>query len=257
VNNISIDKLVNIGLSEYEAKAYLALLKKSPLTGRGLARLSGVPRSMITHIADGLASRGAVVTLPTGDTIEYAPVPAEEFLDRLHQEHEELMAALKDELGSLTETPDLDCVWNIRGQANIIARAKSILGQARRRIYLATWPATFPALRPALEGAIGRGVQVVIYTTGRLDLPGGRVVITTVSEKVCQEKRTVGLIVIRDGQELLIGERLDAGQAQASWTHNPTLVAIIEHHLVRGGRRRFLIPGNAAHEQQEPACDPR
>lgn len=247
MNNISIDKLVNIGLSEYEAKAYLALLKKNPITGHRLARLSGVPCSMITRIADALVARGAVITLPTGNKIEYAPVQVEEFLDRLHQEHEELTAALKDELRGLAETRDLDSVWNIKGQANILARAKSIVEQARHRIYLATWPATFPALRPSLEGAIGRGVQVVVYTTGPLDLPGGRVVITPVPEEVRQQKRTIGLIVIRDGQEVLISERLEMGQAQASWTCNPTLVAIIEHHLVRGGRRRFLIPGGTVH----------
>jgi len=40
-------KLVKIGFSEYEAKAYVALLRESPVTGYELSMLSGVPRSMI------------------------------------------------------------------------------------------------------------------------------------------------------------------------------------------------------------------
>jgi sugar-specific transcriptional regulator TrmB len=247
VNTHSIDKLVRLGLSEYEARAYLALLRKNPVTGHGLARLSGVPRSMIARITDGLVARGAVVTLPEGGRTKYAPVPAKEFLERLHREHGELMAALKEELGSLAAAPDLDRVWNITGRANIVARARSIIGQARSRIHLATWTATLPALRPALEEAIGRDVQVVVYTTGQLDLPGGRVVVTPVAEGASGEKKALGLILVRDGQEVLISEWLEAGQAQASWTHNPTLVSIAEHHLVRGGRRRFLIPGSGTH----------
>ena len=42
-----VEMLVKIGLSEYEAKAYVALLRESPVTGYQLSKLSGVPRSMI------------------------------------------------------------------------------------------------------------------------------------------------------------------------------------------------------------------
>jgi sugar-specific transcriptional regulator TrmB len=247
VNTHSVDKLVKIGLSEYEARAYLALLRKNPVTGQGLARLSGVPDSMITRVTDELSARGAVVALPIGGTTKYAPIPAEEFLDRVHREHGELMATLKEELGSLAATPDLDRVWNITGRANVVAKARSIISQARSRIHLATWTTTLPALRPTLEEAIGRDVQVVVYTTGQLELPGARVVVTPVAERAFGEKRALGLILVRDGQEVLISEWLEASHAQASWTHNPTLVSIAEHHLVRGGRRRFLIPGSGAH----------
>jgi sugar-specific transcriptional regulator TrmB len=254
VHRSPIEKLVKIGLSEYAARAYLALLRKNPVTGQEMARLSGIPCSMITRVTDALTARGAVLELPTGDTTKYAPVPAEEFLSQLHREHTELMAALKEELGSLAALPDLDRVWNITGRANIVARARSIISQARSRIYLATWTATFPTLRPALEDAIGRDVQVVVYTTGQLDLPGGRVVVTPVSEGVSNEKRVLGLILVRDAQEVLISEWLGACQAQASWTQNPALVSIIEHHLVHGGRRRFLIPGSSAQTPGESDC---
>lgn len=255
VNTHSVDKLVKIGLSEYEARAYLALLRKNPVTGHGLARLAGVPRSMIACVTDGLVARGAVVTLPIGETTKYAPVPAEEFLDRLRREQGELMAALKEELGGLSDTPDLNCVWNITGRANIVARARSMISQARRRIHLATWTATFPALRPALKEAIGRGVQVVVFTTGQLDLPGGRVVVTPVVEGISSDKRVLGLILVRDAQEVLISDWLDRCQAQASWSRNPVLVTIAEHYLVRGGRRRFLIPGSSAHVPGESGVE--
>ena len=40
-----------------------------------------------------------------------------------------------------------------------------------------------------------------------------------------------GLVLVIDGEEVLIGERLGAIQAQASWTSSPLLVFIAEHHL--------------------------
>ncbi|MFF2857390.1 helix-turn-helix domain-containing protein, partial [Peribacillus sp. NPDC058002] len=39
-----LDTLKNLNFTEYEAKAYLALLEESPLTGYAVAKNSGVPR---------------------------------------------------------------------------------------------------------------------------------------------------------------------------------------------------------------------
>ena len=231
MNREPTDKLVKIGFSEYEAKAYVALLKESPVTGYQLSKISGVPRSMIYEVLGKLTARGAAMTLRTGGTTKYAPVPAMEFLDQLHRNHEELIASLKDDLAALGSAPDLEYVWNIEGRENILAKAEEMIGQAEARICLALLPATFPELRPLLEEAIGRGVRVMIYTTGDLDLPGGHVVVTSRSEKTLSQAGGLGLILVIDGEEVLVGEWLTATQARASWTSSPLLVFIAEHHL--------------------------
>ena len=56
----SVDRLVKIGFSEYEAKAYLALLGASPVTGYQLSKDSGVPRSMIHEVLGKLTARRRV-----------------------------------------------------------------------------------------------------------------------------------------------------------------------------------------------------
>ncbi|MFN2111442.1 MAG: hypothetical protein ACK2UI_17445, partial [Anaerolineae bacterium] len=43
--------------------------------------------------------------------------------------------------------------------------------------------------------------------------------------------RGLGLILVIDGEEVLVGEWLTASQARASWTSNSLLVFIAEHHL--------------------------
>lgn len=231
MNGDPIDKLVKIGFSEYEAKAYVALLRESPVTGYQLSKLSGVPRSMIYEVLGKLTARGAAMTLRTGGATKYAPVPAAEFLDQLQREYEELIASLKDDLAALTTAPNLEYVWNIEGRENIMAKALEMIRQAKTRIYLALLPATFPDLQPALEEAIGRGVRVAIYSTGDLDLPGGQVVVAPMSEEALSQAGGLGLILVIDGEEVLIGEWLTATQARASWTSSPLLVFIAEHHL--------------------------
>jgi sugar-specific transcriptional regulator TrmB len=231
MNNDPIDKLVKIGFSEYEAKAYVALLSESPVTGYQLSKTSGVPRSMIYEVLGKLTARGAAMTLRKGSSTQYAPVPAEEFLDQLLEEQEELVFSLKDDLAHLMSAPNLEYVWNIEGHENILAKAEEMIDQAQTRIYLALLPATFPDLQSALMEAIGRGVRVVVYTTDDIDLPGSQVVVAPMSEEALSQAGGLGLILVMDGEEVLIGEWLTATQARASWTSSPLLVFIAEHHL--------------------------
>lgn len=226
-----IDKLVEIGFSEYEAKAYVALLRKSPVTGYELSKQSGVPRSMIYEVVGKLTARGAALTLRTGGSTKYAPVPADEFLDQFHREQEELITSLRDDLTVFTSAPDLEYVWNIEGHENIMAKAMEMTEQAKAQIYLALLPVTFPHLQPVLEEAIRRGVRVVIYTTSDLDLPDAQVVVAHVAEETLSQAGGLGLVLVIDGEEVLIGEWLSATQARASWTSSPLLVFVAEHHL--------------------------
>jgi len=231
MNSDPIDKLVKIGFSEYEAKAYVALLRESPVTGYQLSKQSGVPRSMIYEVLGKLTARGAAMTLRKGGSTQYAPVPAAEFLDQLQREHKELIISLKDDLAALTSAPDLEHVWNIEGHENIMAKAEEMIRQAETRIYLTLLPATFPDLQPALEKAIRRGVKVVVYTTSDLALPDGQVVVAPVFKDARDRVEGLMLILVTDREEVLIGEQLTATQARASWTSSPLLVFIAEHHL--------------------------
>ena len=226
-----IDKLVKIGFSEYEAKAYLALLRESPVTGYQIAKISGVPRSMIYEVLGKLTVRGAAMTLRQEGSTKYAPVAAEEFLDQLQRDHEELVTSLKDDLVALDSASDLEYVWNIIGHENVMAKAEEMIDQAQDRIYIALMPATFPALRPALQGALERGVRVVVYTTTDLDLPNGQVVVSPIPGEAQERLEGLWLILVMDGEEALIGELLTKNQARASWTGSPLFVFVAEHHL--------------------------
>ena len=243
VNGGPVEKLVRIGFSEAEARAYLAVLQGSPMTSDLWAQAAGVPQLLGGRIAGQLVEHGAAVALPTAAALKYAPIPADELLDRLQREYVDLIAAAKKDLRSYGSPVSPNAVWTLDGEANILAQAETLIGQARRRIFVGALPATLECLRPALGLALDRGVQVVVYTTHHIELVGARVIVTPCPEPDLQEIGGDGLILVRDGQEALIGEWLATQRAQASWTRCPTLVSITEQHLVRGGRRRFPLLG--------------
>ena len=226
-----VDRLVQIGFSEYEAKAYVALLRESPVTGYQLSKTSHVPRSMIYEVLGKLTARGAAMKLRKGDSTQYAPIPADEFLDQLRHEHEILTSSLKEDLATLASPTDMEYVWNIEGHDNIMAKATKMIDQAKSRVYLAIVPSMCQELRSALEKACERGVSVRLYTTSEVEMAGCRVVVAHVAEEILGQARGLGLILVIDGEEVLIGEWLTATQARASWTSSHLLVFIAEHHL--------------------------
>lgn len=227
----SVKKLLTLGFSEYEAKAYIALLRENPATGYQIAKVSGVPRSMIYEVLGKLTVRGAAMKLHKYGGNQYAPVPAKEFLDKLHRDHEGLVSTLKKDLNALDTTSEQEYVWNIEGHENVMAKATEMISRAHNRIYLATLSLTFPELKTDLEEASGRGVRVVVYSSSKLELLGGRVVVASMPEEELKTAEGLGLVLVLDGEEVLIAERLTASQTRASWTRNPLLVLIAEHHL--------------------------
>jgi len=225
------ERLQRLGFSEYEARAYVALLQRSPVSGYELSKLSGVPRSMIYEVLGKLTARGAALSLPAEGATQYAPVSAGELLDRLHREHEELIGTTRQALTMLSSQSDTDVVWNIRGADNILAKAQGMIERAQVTLRLALLPAACEPLRASLAAAVGRGVQVVLYTTGSVELPGAEVVAPMMSREALDQAGALALILVTDGCEVLISEGLMGEEARASWTGSPLLVFIAEHHL--------------------------
>jgi len=226
-----ISRLQGLGFSEYESRAYVALLQKNPVTGYELSKLSGVPRSMIYEVLGKLTARGAALSLPAKGTTLYAPVSYSELLDRMQREHQDLIRRTREDLASLSTGSELDVVWNIKGADNIVAKAQEMIRQAQTSLHLALLPATFALLEPALGESVTSGVQVVLYATGEVALPGAEVVIPTISQEAMDQAGALALILVMDSQEVLISEGLMGSSAHASWTSSQLLVFIAEHHL--------------------------
>ncbi len=77
------ERLTRLGFAEWEAKVYLALLQRSPVTGYQVSKDSGVPRSMVYQVLGKLVNRGAALITHDGDSVLYAPVPPLELMERL------------------------------------------------------------------------------------------------------------------------------------------------------------------------------
>lgn len=127
-----LDILKNLNFTEYESKAYLALLQESPLTGYAVAKNSGVPRSKIYEVLESLVLRGDVF-VSHGNTPQYVPVPAKELIKNRRLKAEENFDQAEKYFEKFEQTAnDRENIWNITGRSEILEKVKACILSAKK-----------------------------------------------------------------------------------------------------------------------------
>jgi HTH-type transcriptional regulator, sugar sensing transcriptional regulator len=82
VDEIDLQPLIDLGLSGYEAGAYVALTRRGQATGAEVARIAGLPRQRIYDVLGRLVARGLATELP-GRPAHYVAAPPDAALEQL------------------------------------------------------------------------------------------------------------------------------------------------------------------------------
>jgi HTH-type transcriptional regulator, sugar sensing transcriptional regulator len=96
------DQLARLGLTTYEAKAYLALIRRESSAAADVARLARLPRQRIYDVLAGLVERGLVSSYP-GSPAKYSAVPPDAAIERLLSDRREELKRLEREGEALAE----------------------------------------------------------------------------------------------------------------------------------------------------------
>ncbi len=214
--------LTRIGFTEYEAKVYLALLGDSPATGYQLSKTSGVPRSMIYEALSRLHARGAVLESIEDRASVYRPLPPELLLERHHEEHLQLMDALRAGLQKLYVAPIQDRVWSLNGRRPMLTYAAQMLHSAQAEVFLVLTDDDLAALREAISATCARGVEISALLIGAGELTCGHVAYHPPLESELHGLTGMLLIVADRAEALIAGEDHDV----ATITRNAHLVQI-------------------------------
>src|SRR5436305_1954137 len=98
--------LQQLGFSEYEARAYLALLQRNPVNGYELAKTSGLPRANIYAVLQKLEERGAIVRFEMPNGTRYAPIAPTELTKRAATRFQHTLNAVQQALADLATPAD-------------------------------------------------------------------------------------------------------------------------------------------------------
>ncbi len=228
-----IEQLQQLGFTEYEARAYVALLRQNPQNGYELAKTSGLPRANVYSVLEKLEERGAVVRLEETNSVRYAPIAPEELIRRLENK---LQGSLKEAHASLDEVAQATAyenIFSIRGYAPMLEHARVLIDSAQTSVLLALEKTESAALKDSTEAAMLRGVKIVtLCLEACLEECGNcRGSLFRYHVEPLEESRW--LVLLADGQEMLAGE-IDAGeQTLAVSTRQRLLVSLASGYIRR------------------------
>lgn len=148
-------EFVDLGLSPYEARVLLALLKVGSASASHLARVSGVHRTSTYQALEALAAKGLAERLPGEGAVRWTSPGRDEVLDRLtdalrtaQQEHlrqhvartERVREALAEAFPEASPAVGLPYVHLIGGSANVKRLYEQLLAEAQFELLMFTRP---------------------------------------------------------------------------------------------------------------------
>jgi DNA-binding MarR family transcriptional regulator len=220
-----IESLEALGLSSYEAQAYLAALQNPPLTGYQLSKASGVPRSRIYETIEKLTERGLLVSQP-GEKNLLSALDYRAYLDQKENEAAATLGVLREELAAL-RMPEPSGIWTVSGRDRILELAIDLIGQAKRYVYIVAVEGDLLPLAKALsQSRKSRPPILGVYCgEGDVAIPG---LIRHLGPN-CSRCSEIALVV--DGDRALVGCTQPEDTANAALTQNSGVVSITEHYI--------------------------
>jgi sugar-specific transcriptional regulator TrmB len=214
-----VEKLKELGFSQYEITCYLTLVSNHPLNGSRLSKLSGIARSRIYDVLRKMSRRGLVMEVDSG---QYVPLPPEELIKRLKNRFDSNIDTLKRQLDDSAQETKLEYLWSLRGYANVIAKAKQMILSARKEIYVRLFPQAGELLNADLRKAQTKGVGIRYIAMGEVPLTFEIQVVHPNCTSLAARIGGRSFDIITDRSEALVGI-FEAGREDASpitWSKN-------------------------------------
>lgn len=157
--------LEQLGLSQYEAASYVALLRLGEGTAREMSETAEVPRTRIYDATEGLQQRG-LVDIQHASPKVFRPVARETTLRQFRRQYDDTLSQLEERLASLEPVDpqhEQPGVWTTTGRAAVDERVREFLAAATDEIiYLTVEELLSDEIRAALRAASERGVTIRI-----------------------------------------------------------------------------------------------
>ncbi|SLM32470.1 conserved hypothetical protein [Desulfamplus magnetovallimortis] len=221
---------LTIGLSEYAVTAFTALVAKHPVNGSQLSRNSGIPRARIYDVLRVLKSKGFVVESSEG---MYTPIPPEELIRRLRNDHENSLSELEEKLKNAQQQTQSDVIWNIKGYEMAMAKAQEMISDAAEEVYVRISPEEGKFLDPELKKAAEKGVQIKYISLKPVELTFEWQVIHPPREPGMDYGKHRFFDVVVDRKEVLCGMFMEGDEANSiiNWGKNKWFVISVRDSL--------------------------
>jgi sugar-specific transcriptional regulator TrmB len=239
--------LHEVGLTEYETKAYLILLERGVMTASEVSEYGGIPYSKVYETLNSLEKKGWVEA-ERGRPTRYFPKAPSEALEAARLRLEDMVNSWKHivlgelqplyEKRELMEKPD---IWILRGEFSVMAKLREMLDAVKSELLIAV-PDFAKGFVDASVSILGHvrdnGVNVKIMVTGDWNEKE----LTLLGSARLRDNLFGGGVIV-DGKEAL----LFLGEADTKRSYSGLLVIWSNHiGLVKFAKEYFELLWNTA-----------
>ncbi len=230
-----VSKLTELGLSGYEAKAFVALTKDHPATAYEIAKASGIPSSKIYEVLGKLLEKRIISAASANDahakTRRYTPMNPEDLLNQRLSTMKGLVDSLKRDFLTIGRDAEVGEIWNICEYDHLIDKALRMIEAAKAVILLSLWPEELERLEKSLNRAQQRGVRIALVHFGPPTADVGQVYFHPIEDAIHDEQGGRGFVMVADGHQVLMGSMRREGETEGAWSQNKGFAALAEDYI--------------------------
>ncbi|WP_274631236.1 TrmB family transcriptional regulator [Arvimicrobium flavum] len=221
--------LQGLHFSDYESRAYLALLKVQPATAYEVAKEAGLPKANSYSVLESLSRKEAVQPVSEGP-VRYMATPPEVLLSGIVQATERRAARLKEGLNRLGDVPQHEFVWSMTGAHAINNRISQMIDASTTHLWIKGAENHLESHRDRLKAAADRGVEILIVLFGtkveHFSFDGTITVMLHEGNGIPVAMAPYLVSMTRDFEEALVAELGD--QPYGAYTRNKPVVNIFD-----------------------------
>ena len=227
-----IDGLKELGFNSYEAKVYLALLKKYPATGYEVGQVSNIPQSRAYDTLKVLEKRKIVIA-SNSKPVTYTPIKPGELTKRFRRKIASTLDYLDKSLPNVKDDYT-EPLLSISGNSSIREKIVELIKHAQKEIYIEIWSQDFKFIEPYLLDAYNRGVEIKMVGYDNFKSNFGLVFEHSSGKEIEQSLGGKMAILAVDDLEGVIGNSSSTKNEtpQVIWTKNPSVVFLIKEFIV-------------------------
>ena len=221
---------MHLGLSENEARAYVALLSENPLTAYEVAKKSGIPSSKIYEVMRKLDNRSMVQSIHGERSRGFVPMPPDEFINNYRSDMEESLETLNNELSDLKTGIDTTYTWHIKEYDSLLVKARRMINTSESNLLIQLRSEEMKPLIESMQNAEERGVKIAILHYGATNIKIGQIYKHPIEGSIFTDNNSRGFAMVADSKEALLG-KVSENNLDMIWSMNEGFVLMAEDYI--------------------------
>lgn len=227
-----LSSLQKYGLSQYESKAYLALLTLGTSNAYTISKESKIPRSRVYDVLESLAEKGLAMLIETNENAkEYAPLPSDVFMNRMKNDWNSDFSKTRSALLEIEmqEQKYVPYVFTLKGEQNIVSYTQELLEKAKKYVLFTGWQNMHDLLKDKFTycqsqhiSVLGLGHDIKTPAFG---------IEPHLDESIHEARRnTPWFILSVDGEKMIYGYSPELNK-EAFYTEDKTHIYLMEDYI--------------------------